>query len=537
MILSVLRIARRPVRIPSYAALAGCLAFSACCLSTHASPERVYFIGNSFTWDGQPNNLSTATVYPNELDPTIGWSIFSGKSLTYIVENPEKFVTEVGLVAADYYPDPEHVGNYETDLSSLQWDALSIQPHTYGGGLFLDTEIEAANTVITKLRENVENQTTTVYIYGPWAFQESPDKSGDRTYSENWLSGYSQNQLNNNLLPNVRQAFRSLFLDPIQNQNPSVTLMWIPVGEVLYRIDQELQKGTINGLSGAWDLFDQYGVHLHDTDENGIAGRYISHIVTLCTIWGADPSQFQTKYNGVIDSDFKALVDQIAWATILEIYPDIESCQLQEQAIQFQSIPHTSIQEGNFELEASSESNLPVQYELVSGPATIEEGIVYFNAPGSITIQANQAGNNEWCPAPPVTQSFEVYSVTDAWRLQTLGTHRNEGDAADLADPDFDNLPNIFEYFLGTSPTEFDLDTANPLITVEPGSSYQSVQDASSVDGLEVWFEWSENMVDWFQIAPTKVDIVENLLGDKYYTLDTSDLSKPHFVRLRLSQK
>ena len=537
MILSVLRIARRPVRISSIAALSGLLTVLAIGCNLHATSDRVYFLGNSFTWDGQPNNLSTATVYPNEQEPTIGWSIFSGKSLTYIVDNPEKAVTEVGLVAADYYPDPDHSGNYETDLTTLHWDALSIQPHTYGGGLFLDTEIEAANTIISKLRENVENQSTVVYIFGPWAFQESPDKSGDRTYSQNWLSGYSQNQINNNLLPNVRQAFRSLFLEPVQTQNPNVTIMWIPVGEVLYRIDQELQNGAIDGLTGAWDLFDQYGVHLHDTNEDGIAGRYISHIVTLCTIWGADPSQFQTKYDGVIDTDFKALVDQIAWSTILEYYPDIESCRLQEQTIGFPEIQASPIQDGSLELTASSDSELPIEYKLLSGPATLEQGVVYFNAPGSVTVQASQEGNGEWCPAESVTQSFEIYSIADVWRLQNLGTYKNEGDAADLADPDFDNLPNLFEYFLGTSPTKYNFDTVNPLTTLEPGSSYQTIQAASSVDGLDVWFEWSQNMVDWFPLPPTKVKITENLLGDKYYTVDTSEIGNPHFVRLRLSQR
>lgn len=280
MILSVLRSTRRSVTLSSYVLLAGILTCQLITHSLHASPDRMYFIGNSFTWDAQPNNLSTSTIYPKDQDPTIAWSIFSGKSLTYIVDNPEDAVTEVGLVAADYYPDPDHSGNYETDLTTLAWDAISIQPHTYGGGLFLYTEIDAANTILSKLRENSDNQNTTVYVFGSWAFQEGPDKNHGRSYSQNWLSGYSESQINNGLLPNVRQAFKPLFLDPLQDQHPDDTIIWIPVGEVLYRIDQELQEGAIDGLTGAWDLFDQWGVHLHDTDEDGIAGRYIAHITT-----------------------------------------------------------------------------------------------------------------------------------------------------------------------------------------------------------------------------------------------------------------
>ncbi|MDA0345833.1 MAG: hypothetical protein O3C20_00365 [Verrucomicrobia bacterium] len=109
-----------------------------------AETSKVYFLGNSFTWDTQPNNISTATTLPDGIEQEIGWGIYSGKSLTYIVENPEESVKEVGLVAYDYYPDPNHSGNFETDLPNNHWDMISMQPHTYGGGLFIETEIAAA---------------------------------------------------------------------------------------------------------------------------------------------------------------------------------------------------------------------------------------------------------------------------------------------------------------------------------------------------------------------------------------------------------
>ena len=535
MILSVLRTARRSVQASTLTFVVGILTCLQITSGLNAYTQRMYFIGNSFTWDAQPNNLSTATTYPHNLDPTIGWSIFSGKSLTYIVDNPDKFVTEVAFVAADYYPDPDHNGNYETDLTTLPWDAISIQPHTYDGGLYLYTEIEAANTIIAKLRENPETLDTVVYIFGSWAFQQPPDKSGDRDYSGNWLQNYSESHINNGLLPNVYREFRSLYWEPLKEQNPDVTIKWIPVGEVLYQLDQELKNGTIPGLSGTWDLFDQYGVHLHDTDENNIAGRYISHITTLCTIWGSDPSGFKTKYEGVIDPDFKALVDQVVWDTVLELYPDIEACPLQEQTITFPALPDTYILDESLPLLASSNSGLDVTYEILEGPATISGDTLEFLGSGEVTIQATQAGNGEWCPATKVEQTFTIYSIADNWRLQNLGTYENEGDASNLADPDFDNIPNLFEYFLGTSPTSYDSNIINPLMTLDPGNNYQAIQSANSVEGLEVWFEWSQNLIDWASLPHTYVNISENLLGDRYYSIDTSGINKPHFIRLRLS--
>ena len=94
--------------------------------------------------------MSTATIYPDGLEPDIGWSIYSGKSLNFIVDNPEKAVTEVAFVAADFYPDPVYSRNFETDLPANAWDAISMQPSTQTGGLFLEDEIAAAKTIIAK---------------------------------------------------------------------------------------------------------------------------------------------------------------------------------------------------------------------------------------------------------------------------------------------------------------------------------------------------------------------------------------------------
>lgn len=305
-----------------------------------AETSKVYFLGNSFTWDTQPNNISTATTLPDGIEQEIGWGIYSGKSLTYIVENPEESVKEVGLVAYDYYPDPNHSGNFETDLPNNHWDMISMQPHTYGGGLFIETEIAAAKTVIDTARQNPANTCTTFFILGPWAFKESPDKSGARTYSGNWLSGYSQNRLDEGRLPNVRQAFRGLFLDRIKAENPEATVNWIPIGEVLYRLDQELQAGKFEGLSGSWDLFDPAGVHLADTNDDGIAGRYIAHITTLSTLWSKNPTSIITKYEGVIDPGFKALVDEVVWSTVQEFLPTYAVC---ESAGNPNLIPHPGL--------------------------------------------------------------------------------------------------------------------------------------------------------------------------------------------------
>lgn len=61
----------------------------------------------------------------------------------------------------------------------------------------------------------------------------------------------------------------------------------------------------------------------------------------------------------------------------------------------------------------------------------------------------------------PMTAAFEIrggaQTIRD-WRQQHFGTRLGEGDAADAADPDFDRLTNLREYWLGGNP----LDPADP---------------------------------------------------------------------------
>lgn len=534
----------RPTRMPTKSLLTVALFFGLLWpICTQSAPQKAYFLGNSFTWDSQPNNISTATTFPNGIEQEIGWGIYSGKSLTFIVDEEEdgkgiknhmKSVREEAAVAYDYKPDLPHTGDFVIDLPGEAWDVISMQPHTYGGGLFLESEIAAAKTVIDTARLNNANACTTFFIYGPWAFQEGPDKNEDRTYSENWLSAYNQSNLNDGKLPNVRQAFRGLYWDQVKAENPEATVNWIPVGEVLYRIDQELQKGVISGISGAWDLFDEFGVHLADTDSNGIAGRYISHITTLSTIWASEPSSFTTKYEGEIDTDFKALVDTIAWSTIQEFLPTYACDNLVGQTLDFPPLPDIELSNAPPSLQAEASSGLDIVYEVLDGPATIVDEQLEITTYGTITIRASQLGNDIYKPASSTDRTFKVYSPFNWWRFQALGSDEETGDSASLEDPDKDSLSNIIEYFLGTSPTEYTDQLFFEHLEENKAFYVQTRQAADSLDGIDVFAEVSTDLNLWTQTEDDWVEIVETESGDLLYKLKAGMLPPQTFIRLRI---
>lgn len=80
-----------------------------------------------------------------------------------------------------------------------------------------------------------------------------------------------------------------------------------------------------------------------------------------------------------------------------------------DQTIGFSAPADRSSASAPFNLSASATSGLPVTFSLISGPASILGGTVTLTGePGTVVIQASQAGDANWNPAAPVQQSFEA---------------------------------------------------------------------------------------------------------------------------------
>jgi len=82
---------------------------------------------------------------------------------------------------------------------------------------------------------------------------------------------------------------------------------------------------------------------------------------------------------------------------------------LASQFIDFPAIPDQLISAAPITLDATASSGLPISYELVTGPATLNGNILTLTgAPGVVKIKAMQNGNENWQPAPSVSRTFEV---------------------------------------------------------------------------------------------------------------------------------
>jgi hypothetical protein len=79
------------------------------------------------------------------------------------------------------------------------------------------------------------------------------------------------------------------------------------------------------------------------------------------------------------------------------------------QSITFYEIQNKVISSEPFEILAEASSGLPVEFELISGPASVNGNLVTLTgAPGVVMILAKQDGDSEYDAASPIVQSFNV---------------------------------------------------------------------------------------------------------------------------------
>lgn len=82
------------------------------------------------------------------------------------------------------------------------------------------------------------------------------------------------------------------------------------------------------------------------------------------------------------------------------------------QVLNFTPLPDVNYGTEPITLSATSVSNLPITYTLVSGPANLNGNTLTVTGLGTVTVRASQAGDANYQAATPVTQSFCVKAAS-----------------------------------------------------------------------------------------------------------------------------
>lgn len=242
------------------------LSFLAPVANATISPESIYVVGNSLSWDAINAGALSDLFRKGGVTINMDYHIRCGSSLTNTVANPDD--------ACELSDD----GPWDVALSSNKYDLLVLQPHENGSTT--ESEIDAMGTLAS-----LTNSRVAIYEAYPdyeaaadiKLFYESPDQTEFRQS----LAEFTQ----------IEHAFPEAIV--------------IPAMEVLVTLDSLARAGQVPGISTAQDFY-RDARHL-----NGI-GKYILGLTFFSSISGLDPSltglEFNPAYGGI--SEQQALVIQ-----------------------------------------------------------------------------------------------------------------------------------------------------------------------------------------------------------------------------------
>jgi hypothetical protein len=83
------------------------------------------------------------------------------------------------------------------------------------------------------------------------------------------------------------------------------------------------------------------------------------------------------------------------------------------QTITFSTVPTQNFGVAPFSLNATASSGLPVEFRILSGPATVSGNTVTVTGTGTVSLEASQSGDAKFNAATPVTQTFLVNAPKD----------------------------------------------------------------------------------------------------------------------------
>ncbi len=241
-------------------------------IRAEAKQLSVYFIGNSLTASTTLDRVH-GLFKQRGVDLQFGSQLSGGKSLfrhlNYKSEPDQKWLSwETSVPDGETFrPDPNHYrvdpatwrfGRYDTALANHKWDVVVMQPFA---GSSLHDELEAVTAFMALALE--KNPGVRFYIYQTWprrprvsAKNESPDAGSaqDIEYGAVWDAVYSASvdDTSKEAAQNTgnRSFFRRLVEEAAKKfpemKNP---IQLIPVGEVLYVMDEKIKADSMPGLA------------------------------------------------------------------------------------------------------------------------------------------------------------------------------------------------------------------------------------------------------------------------------------------------
>lgn len=260
----------------------GVMLFTSLPAQENPAPLRFYLIGNSVTdtirYDGFAELAAAGkhpVVYARQMIP--------GAPLEWLWTHPND-----GFSVAKFgYPTKA--------FKEFEWDAVSLQPFDRG----LESDLTMISNYLGLLKD--KSPQVRVYLYGRWPRKDRGE------YDAYWkgatdFKGYGYEE---------RELFFDRLLLEARKQHPDFKpFLLVPVGHVMYELNQKMKRGEVPGYTNIFDLYAD-GIHLKGE------GAYLVACTFYATVFRADPSGLPVpKQYGEVDAKLAALIQKTVWEVV-----------------------------------------------------------------------------------------------------------------------------------------------------------------------------------------------------------------------------
>ena len=250
-------------------------------IAQDAAADSIYYIGNSLTDTIQYQTF--ADIVETQLDEPQPWGrhVIPGAPLDWIWDHPDS-----GFEESPY-------GYYPQALGDHSWDFISLQPY--------DRQLDSDLAAITRYVELAQEQNPDVQllIHGRWPGRSDGDSDyaalWERTYTGEWDDTFETRDYLERLTQAVQAANLGI-RDPIL----------VPIGEVMYQLDQQMKQGDIAGYNSVFALYED-GSHLN------AEGQYLATMTYLAVMYDVHPETIDGGAIASIDPATKQAFDNAIW--------------------------------------------------------------------------------------------------------------------------------------------------------------------------------------------------------------------------------
>jgi len=265
------------------------LLFAAAAIGAAAEPVAIFHVGNSLT-DQAYGMHDVAEARGHKT--VFGRNMIPGAPLDWLWNHRDQGFRQPKGESADAI------------LRGHKWDVLILQP--YGRA----TEVSVQYGALYAAEAYKGNPDCQVFVFANYP-GIGKDRSEAGLWEERWLAeDYSRGRAN---FERVAEGISARFPD----RKP---VRIIPVGEVMYRLNQRMKAGQVPGLTAIDQLFDD-GVHLNSE------GKYVEAVTHFAAVFGEDPHGVITgglrfwKAPYSVNEEFAEVVWDVVWEVVTSYPP------------------------------------------------------------------------------------------------------------------------------------------------------------------------------------------------------------------------